>query len=157
MYVLLISKLSFYSSSEINHFFCHMKTILDISCSDSSGIAVLINVDGIVLGFFPLILILTSYIYILSTVMKINTSSGRLKAFSKCSSHLIVVLLFCLTSLTLNIKPESRFSQEQDKLLSMLYIGVVPMLNPLVYSLRNKEVLKVIKKYFKTLTNVFVF
>ncbi|XP_077325902.1 olfactory receptor 13G1-like [Lithobates pipiens] len=155
MYVLLISKLSFYSSSEINHFFCHMKTILSISCSDSSSILVLINVDGVVLGFFPFILILTSYMYILSTVMKIHTSSGRLKAFSSCSSHLTIVLLFCLTSLTLNIKPESRFSQEQDKLLSILYIGVVPMLNPLVYSLRNRKVIKGIKILFQDINQCF--
>ncbi|KAM5171849.1 olfactory receptor 1G1-like [Mantella aurantiaca] len=148
MYALLISKLSFCSSGEINHFFCHMKSLLSISYSDSYGIVLLINVDGIVLGFFPFTLIITSYMYIISTIMKIHTSFGRLKAFSSCSSHLTIVLLFCLTSLTLNIKSESRFSQEQDKLLSILYIGVVPMLNPLVYSLRNKEVLKAIRKLF---------
>ncbi|XP_075061989.1 olfactory receptor 13F1-like [Mixophyes fleayi] len=145
MYPLLISKLSFSNSHEINHFFCHMKSILKLSGSDSSSIRVLITVDGGVLGSIPFILILTSYMYIIATIVKINTSSGRLKAFSNCSSHLIIVLLFCLTSLSLNMKPESELSQEQDKLLSMLYIAVIPMLNPLVYSLRNKEVLRAIK------------
>ncbi|XP_040271856.1 olfactory receptor 5V1-like [Bufo bufo] len=146
MYALLISHLSFSSSREINHFFCHMKSILQLSRSDATSIGILITVDGVLLGFFPFILILVSYIYIISTILKIHSKSGRHKAFSSCSSHLTVVLLFCLTSLSLNMKPETEFSQEQDKLLSMLYIVVAPILNPLVYSLRNKNVLQAIKR-----------
>ncbi|XP_063786002.1 olfactory receptor 5V1-like [Pseudophryne corroboree] len=146
MYPLLLSKQLFTKSHEINHFFCHMKSILNLSVSDSSYIGILITVDGIVLGFLPFVLILTSYMYIISKIVKIHTTSGRWKAFSSCSSHLIIVLLFCLTSLSLNMKPESELSQEQDKLLSMLYIAITPMLNPLVYSLRNKEVLKAINR-----------
>ncbi|XP_073510864.1 olfactory receptor 10Q1-like [Phyllobates terribilis] len=146
MYALLISKLLFSHSREINHFFCHMKSILELSCSDTTNIGILITVDGIVLGFFPFALILISYIYIILTILKIHSTSGRHKAFSSCSSHLMVVLLFCLTSLSLNMKPKTKFSQEEDKQLSMLYIAVAPMLNPLVYSLRNKDVLEAIKR-----------
>ncbi|KAM3926815.1 olfactory receptor 5V1-like [Leptodactylus fuscus] len=146
MYALLISKLAFSSSRDINHFFCHMRSILQLSCSDTTAIGILITVDGIVLGFFPFTLILISYIYIISTILKIHSISGRRKAFSSCSSHLIVVLLFCLTSLTLNMKAMNKFSQEKDKILSMLYIAVAPMLNPLVYSLRNKDVGEAIKR-----------
>lgn len=146
MYALLISKLSFSGSREINHFFCHMKTVLQLSSSDTTAIGILIIVDGTVLGFFPFTLILISYIYIISTILKIHSRSGRRKAISSCSSHLTVVLLFCLTSLSLNMKPETKFSQEQDKLLSLLYISVTPMLNPLVYSLRNKDVIEAIKR-----------
>ncbi|XP_018427776.1 PREDICTED: olfactory receptor 1L4-like [Nanorana parkeri] len=149
MYAVLISRLSFPSSSEINHFFCHMKSVLRISCNDSTSIAILITVDGIVLGFVTFMLILTSYMRIISTILKIHTTAGRLKAFSSCSSHITIVVLFCLTSLTLNMKPETEFSQEQDKILSMVYIAVVPMLNPLVYSLRNKDVLKAINELRK--------
>nr|DBA30214.1 TPA: hypothetical protein GDO54_006226 [Pyxicephalus adspersus] len=145
MYALLISRLSFPSFSEINHFFCHMNSVLHISCNDSTCIKILITIDGIVLGFFPFILIITSYMYIISTILKIHTSAGRYKAFSSCSSHIIIVVLFCLTSLTLNMKPETKFSQEKDKVISMVYIAAVPMLNPLVYSLRNKDVLRAIK------------
>ncbi|KAG8573960.1 hypothetical protein GDO81_008971 [Engystomops pustulosus] len=148
MYALLISKLWFCKVPEINHFFCHMRSILQFSCSDTTAIGILITVDGIVLGFFPFILILISYIYIISTILKMNSISGRRKAFSSCSSHLIVVFLFCLTSLSLNMKPETKSSQEQDKFLSMLYIAVAPMLNPLVYSLRNKDVLVAMKRHF---------
>ncbi|CAI9621207.1 unnamed protein product [Staurois parvus] len=153
MYALLISQLSFPISSEINHFFCHMKSLLRISCNDSKNIAILITVDGIVLGFATFILILTSYMYIISAILKIHTSAGRLKAFSSCSSHIIIVVLFCLTSLTLNMKSETESSQEQDKILSMVYIALVPMLNPLVYSLRNKEVLKAINEVFSKFKN----
>ncbi|KAM4038550.1 olfactory receptor 5V1-like [Anomaloglossus baeobatrachus] len=146
MYAFLISKLLFTNSREINHFFCHMKSILQLSCSDTTTIGILITVDGIVLGFLPFTLILISYLYIILTVLKIRSTSGRRKAFSSCSSHLMVVLLFCLTSLSLNMKPETKFYKEQDKQLSMLYIAVAPMLNPLVYSLRNKDVLEAINR-----------
>ncbi|XP_044132826.1 olfactory receptor 8D1-like [Bufo gargarizans] len=145
MYPLLISKLSFSNSREINHFFCHMKSILKLCPMETVKIDLLITVDGIALGFSTFLLILISYIFIISTILKIQTSSGRFKAFSSCSSHLTVVLLFCLTSLTLNMKPENEWSQEQDKIISMLYIAVVPLLNPIVYSLRNKEVQKATK------------
>ncbi|XP_075715650.1 olfactory receptor 5AR1-like [Rhinoderma darwinii] len=148
IYPLLISKLSFTNFHEINHFFCHMKSILKLCRTEAARIEILITVDGIVLGFSTFIVIVVSYMFIISTILKIQTSSGRFRAFSSCSSHLTIVLLFCLTSLSLNMKPENEFSQEQDKLLSMLYIVVVPLLNPIVYSLRNKEVLRAIKRRF---------
>ncbi|KAG9465753.1 olfactory receptor 5AR1-like [Eleutherodactylus coqui] len=146
LYPLLISKMSFNNFHEINHFFCHMKSILKLCYTEAAAIDLLITVDGIVVGFSLLIFILISYIFIISAILKIQISSGRFKAFSGCSSHLTVVLLFCLTSLSLNIKTENELSQEQDKILSMLYIAVVPLLNPIVYSLRNKDVLNAIEK-----------
>ncbi|KAM4749142.1 olfactory receptor 1G1-like [Rhinophrynus dorsalis] len=148
-YSFLLSKLSFCSSREINHFFCDLKTVLKLSCSDGTVINVLIFVDCTLLGVFPFLFIITSYVFIISTILKIRTSAGRLKTFSSCSSHLTVVLLFFGTSLSLYMKPESEHSQEQDKLLSLLYVALVPMLNPLVYSLRNKQVLKALKIIFK--------
>ncbi|KAM9311993.1 olfactory receptor 5V1-like [Gastrophryne carolinensis] len=158
MYVLQISRLSFPICAEINHFFCQMKSVLNISCDNTTTIVTLIIIDGYALGFVPFILILTSYIYIIRTIVNVHKSSGRLKAFSSCTSHIIIVVLFCLTSLTLNMKPESKSFQEPDKLLSMLYIVFVPMLNPLVYSLRNHEILKAIKHiYFKTKVGMNIF
>ncbi|XP_069815342.1 olfactory receptor 1G1-like [Dendropsophus ebraccatus] len=148
VYTLLISKLSFSDSKEINHLFCHMMSILKLSCGDSTHIGILITVNGITLGFMCMMLIFTSYMRIISTILKIKTSSGRQKAFSRCSSHITIVLLFCLSSLSLNMKAENEQSEEQDKLLSMIYIGVVPMLNPLVYSLRNKEVITALRNIF---------
>ncbi|XP_053319786.1 olfactory receptor 2K2-like [Spea bombifrons] len=149
MYSALISDLSFCKIKEINHLFCDVKTIMSISCSDIKNIRTIMTVEGALWGFVPFILILISYVYIISTILRIRTSAGRLKTFSSCSSHLTVVILFCVTSITLNMKPTLESSQEQDKLLSMLYVALVPMLNPLVYVLRNKEVMKAVNKIYK--------
>ncbi|KAM4749109.1 olfactory receptor 1E16-like [Rhinophrynus dorsalis] len=149
IYSFLMSKLSFCDVHEINHFFCDVKMILSLSCSDIAHMIQIIYMEAVFFGLIPFALILTSYVYIISTIVKINSSEGRLKAFSSCSSHLTVVILFYGTSLSLNTKPDSETFREQDKLLSMLYTLVVPMLNPLVYSLRNKQVLKAIKKVLK--------
>ncbi|OCT86469.1 hypothetical protein XELAEV_18020153mg [Xenopus laevis] len=149
LYSFLMSQLSFCHSKEINHFFCDVKTLLKLSCNDPTNIETIISVDGVFLGFLPFLLITTSYALIISTVLKIQTSSGRFKAFSSCFSHLIVVILFFGTAISLYLKPESKYSQEKDKLLSLLYVALVPMLNPLVYSLRNKQVFLAFKKIAK--------
>ncbi|KAM4749100.1 olfactory receptor 1G1-like [Rhinophrynus dorsalis] len=149
MYTLLLSNLSFCNSQEINHFICELKSILILACNDIKGIMNLIFLEGVLLGLITFVLIVISYMYIISSILKINTSAGRLKAFSSCSSHLTIVVLFCGTSLGIYIKPVSEHSEEQEKLLSLLYVAVVPMLNPLVYSLRNNDVQKAMKKYLK--------
>ncbi|XP_053545636.1 olfactory receptor 1496-like [Bombina bombina] len=147
---MISSHLTFCNKQEINNFFCDVIILLKLSCSDTTYIMTLfIPLEATALGLLPFVLIMTSYIYIISTILKIRSSSGRLKTFSSCSSHLTVVLLFYGTSVSLNMKPKSENSLEIDKLLSMIYIGVVPMVNPLVYSLRNKEVLKAMKSFLK--------
>ncbi|KAM4749138.1 olfactory receptor 2K2-like [Rhinophrynus dorsalis] len=146
-YPLLISNLPFCNFNKINHFLCDIKGVLKLSCSESPVVKAMIFVDAVFLGFIPFLQILTSYVLIISTICKIQTSAGRLKSFSSCSSHLTVVLLFFGTCISLYIKPESEQSEEQDKLLSLLYIVLVPMLNPLVYSLRNRQVLKAMKRF----------
>ncbi|KAM5171846.1 olfactory receptor 1E16-like [Mantella aurantiaca] len=149
MHSLMVSKLSFCKLQDINHIFCELKTILAISCSDTSKITNIILIEGLFIGVIPFFLIMASYVFIISNILKIRTSAGRLKTFSSCSSHLIIVILLYGTSLGFYMKTDSEHSQEQDKLLSLLYIAVVPMLNPLVYSLRNKEVLNAMKTFFK--------
>ncbi|XP_018106970.1 olfactory receptor 1-like [Xenopus laevis] len=139
-YSLLLSGLSFCKSQDVNHFFCELKMLLEISCSDTSCVKTIMSAEMPFLGILPFVLILTSYVYIITTIIKLQTSAAKLKAFSSCSSHLTVVLLFCGTSIGIYIKPDSKDSQEQEKFLSLLYIAVVPMLNPLVYSLRNRQV-----------------
>ncbi|XP_053545634.1 olfactory receptor 13F1-like [Bombina bombina] len=150
IFSLLVSNLSF-CDEQINNFFCDITIFLKLSCSDITYIIIFIFVEAIVLGWSPFFLILTSYIFIIATILKIKSSHGRSKTFSSCSSHLTVVILFYGTSMALNLKPKSKNSMEIDKLLSMLYIGVVPMVNPLVYSLRNKDVLRAFKSLFKKL------
>ncbi|XP_018425063.1 PREDICTED: olfactory receptor 5V1-like [Nanorana parkeri] len=149
MHSLMVSRLSFCMLQDINHIFCELKIILAISCSDTSKMITIILIEGLFIGVIPFVLIMTSYVFIISSILKIRTSAGRLKTFSSCSSHLVIVILLYGTSLGFYMKTDSEHSQEQDKLLSLLYIAVVPMLNPLVYSLRNKEVLNALKTFLK--------
>ncbi|XP_063302321.1 olfactory receptor 5AR1-like [Pelobates fuscus] len=142
IYSLLISVLSFCKSKEINHLLCEVECILKLSCNDTRNVETLIFVESFLFGLFSFILVLTSYVCIISTIVKIRTNAGRLKAFSSCSSHLTVVVLLYGTSLSSYMKNGSEGSQEQDKLITMFYIMLIPVLNPLVYSLRNKDVLK---------------
>ncbi|KAE8619137.1 hypothetical protein XENTR_v10009624 [Xenopus tropicalis] len=146
MYCWLVSNLSFCDHQEINYFFCELKAILELSCSGTETIKIAIIVACVAIGLIPSGLILISYGNIISSISKIRTSAGKLKTFSSCCSHLTVVLLFCGTSLGLYIKPESENSRIINKLLSIVSVVVTPLLNPLVYSLRNKDIINSIKK-----------
>ncbi|XP_053545653.1 olfactory receptor 13F1-like [Bombina bombina] len=147
IFSMIMSQLSFCNLWEINHFFCDVQSMLNISCSDTKNVRIYVYAGCLMLGVFPFLVILVSYIFIISAILKIRTTEGRRKTFSSCSSHLIVVILFCGTSMGMNMKSEN--NPDIDKILSMVYIAVVPMLNPLVYSLRNKEFIKIIKKRLK--------
>ncbi|KAE8619430.1 hypothetical protein XENTR_v10009763 [Xenopus tropicalis] len=140
LFTLLISKLSFCSSKEIDHFFCDPKALLKLSCSDTTIIMSTVFAEGVFFGFLPCLIVM-SYASIISTIVKIQTSEGRRKAFSRCSSHLTIVIIFFGTSIGLYLKPQLDNSLECDKFLSLLYVALVPILNPLVYTLRNKQVL----------------
>ncbi|KAE8619133.1 hypothetical protein XENTR_v10009620 [Xenopus tropicalis] len=151
MYYWFVSNLFFCDFQEINHFFCELKAILKLSCSSFESIKIVMIVTCVIIGFIPFGLILISYGNIISSALKIRTSAGKLKTFSSCCSHLTVVVLFCGTSLSLYMKPDSGNSQEMDKLLSLLYVAVTPLLNPLVYSLRNKDIINAIKNIKKSI------
>ncbi|KAG8441171.1 hypothetical protein GDO86_006784 [Hymenochirus boettgeri] len=147
LFTLLISNLSFCKLREINHFFCDPESLMKLSCSDTTTILNIVFVEGIVFCFL-LSIILTSYAFIISTILKIQTSAGKQKAFSRCSSHLTTVILFFGTAISLYLKPEAEYSPELDKLLSLLYVVLVPLLNPIVYSFRNKQVWMSAKEFF---------
>ncbi|KAM9312415.1 olfactory receptor 5V1-like [Gastrophryne carolinensis] len=132
--------LLFCFSRDINNFFCEIRSVLAISSSDTTGREVAVILENIFLVFLTFVLIVTSYVYIISSVLKINSKEGRYKTFSSCSSHLTSVLLYYGPITFLYMKPTSKYSEEQDKLLALLYMVVVPTLNPFVYTLRNKEV-----------------
>ncbi|OCT90110.1 hypothetical protein XELAEV_18018726mg [Xenopus laevis] len=144
-HTIYISHLAFDYSKEIDHFFCDLKALMMISSSDTRTMEMILLAEDIYAGVFPFLCILTSYIYIIATVLKIP-SSARLKAFSSCTSHLTVVLMSYGISIFSYAQPISEKSVEQDKLLAIFYAAVVPTLNPLVYSLRNKDVLRAVKK-----------
>ncbi|XP_060111677.1 olfactory receptor 5F1-like [Heteronotia binoei] len=136
----LVFSLDFCYSNEIDHFFCDIPPLLKLSCSDTSvSQMVTFNLSGgIMIVAFGLILL--SYIFIVSSVLKMHTAQSRSKAFSTCVSHLTVVSIFYGTLMYTYIRPSSSHSMVQDRLVAVLYTIITPMLNPLIYSLRNKEV-----------------
>lgn len=144
----LTFQLSFCGSNIINHFFCDTPPLLKLSCSDT-------HVNEIVIFAFAsfnelscLLTILISYLYILIAILRIRSAEGRHKAFSTCASHLMAVTIFFGTILFMYLRPSSSYSMDQDKVVSVFYTVVIPMLNPLIYSLRNKEVKASFRKLF---------
>ncbi|XP_032998763.1 olfactory receptor 5AR1-like [Lacerta agilis] len=139
--------LQFCSSNLINHFFCDVPPLLAITCSDTHINEILLFVFAGFLGMSSLSIILLSYIFILAAVLRMP--SGRLKAFSTCGSHFTGVTLFYGTLIFMYLRPTSVYALDQDKWASVFYTVVIPMLNPLIYSLRNKDV----KEAFRKLIN----
>ncbi|XP_069057607.1 olfactory receptor 5V1-like [Pleurodeles waltl] len=138
-HTVMISALSFCGSHRINHFFCDITALMKISCTSTRSIEMLIYAIGSVVGMFSLILILISYIYIILAILKIQSVEGRSKAFSTCASHLSVVILFYGSLIVMYLRPPSMYSLSQNKIFALLYCAVVPLFNPLIYSLKNKE------------------
>ncbi|XP_073071744.1 olfactory receptor 5W2-like [Manis javanica] len=142
----LTFRLCFCGSNEINHFFCDAPPLLLLSCSDTQVNELMIF---IIFGFIEVSTIsgvLVSYAYIILSVLKIHSAEGRLKAFSTCTSHLTAVAIFQGTMLFMYFRPSSAYSLDQDKMTSLFYTLVIPMLNPLIYSLRNKDVKEALEK-----------
>nr|XP_003467947.1 olfactory receptor 5W2-like [Cavia porcellus] len=142
----LTFRLCFCGSNEIDHFFCDIPPILLLSCSDTQ-----INELAIftIFGFIELSTIsgvLVSYCYIILFILKIRSAEGRCKALSTCTSHLTAVAIFQGTMLFMYFRPSASYSLEQDKMTSLFYTLVIPTLNPLIYSLRNKDVKVSIEK-----------
>ncbi|KAB0370740.1 hypothetical protein FD755_017149 [Muntiacus reevesi] len=138
--------LSFCGSNVIDHFFCDATPLLALSCSDSNrSEMVLFLLVGVSVVFSNLV-ILVSYLFILVTILRVRSSEGRQKAFSTCASHLTAVSIFYGTASFMYLETGSRHSMDTDKMASVLYAVVVPALNPPVYSLRNREVKRALKK-----------
>ena len=143
----LAFRLCFCVSNEINHFFCDVPPLLLISCSDTQLNELVIFM---IFGFIELSSIsgvLVSYCYIILSVLKIHSAEGRFKAFSTCTSHLTAVAIFQGTLLFMYFRPSSSYSLDEDKMTSLFYTLVIPMLNPLIYSLRNKDVKEALEKF----------
>ncbi|XP_076987208.1 olfactory receptor 8H1-like [Tamandua tetradactyla] len=138
--VLYMHSLQFCKSNVIHHFFCDTTPILALSCSDTHDTEIMIFILAGSTVMVSLIIISGSYTYILSTILKINSTSGKQKAFSTCSSHLLGVTIFYGTIIFTYLKPKKSYSLGRDQVASVFYTMVIPMLNPLIYSLRNKEV-----------------
>ncbi|XP_024079036.2 olfactory receptor 1009-like [Terrapene carolina triunguis] len=134
------SKLHFCGPNEINHFSCELPPLLQRSCIDTFTNQVVLLTSVVIFGSSSFLLTLISYIYIISTILRIRSAEGRRKAFSTCSSHLIVVGLWYLTAFFQYTKPSSVSSVVLDEIFSIQYSILTPMLNPIIYSLKNKEV-----------------
>ncbi|EHB11747.1 Olfactory receptor 8H3 [Heterocephalus glaber] len=138
--VVFMSKLHFCKSKVIQHFFCDSSPVLALSCSATSEVELIIFIGAGSTIVLSLITISGSYVPILSTILKINSTAGKKKAFSTCASHLLGVTTFYSTVIFTYLKPKTSYSLGKDQVASVFYTIVIPMLNPLIYSLRNKEV-----------------
>ncbi|XP_065419146.1 olfactory receptor 11A1-like [Chrysemys picta bellii] len=141
-----MSQLTFCGPNEIDHFFCDFSPMLKLSCSDTSMIALVCFILAFLDLPCPFLLTVTSYVCIIATILKIPSTTGRQKAFSTCSSHLIVVTLFYGTIMIVYMIPKSSNLRALNKVFSVFYTVLTPMLNPLIYSLRNKEVKEALRK-----------
>ncbi|XP_071980965.1 olfactory receptor 8D1-like [Engystomops pustulosus] len=138
-YMWLISKISCYATNDIDHFFCDLVPLINISCSDVTLLVRLANIQGLIIyALTPFFLILTSYIFIIKAIMKIRSSIGRRKIFYTCSSHLALIVLLYMTLISQYMVPSNSLGSK--KLFSLFNTAVVPVLNPLIYSLKNKDV-----------------
>ncbi|XP_077003352.1 olfactory receptor 8H1-like [Tamandua tetradactyla] len=138
--LLSIHSLHFCKSNAVHHFFCDTPPILALSCSDTQNTEITIFIFAGLTLMVSLITIFMSYMSILSTILKINSTSGKHKAFSTCVSHLLGITIFYGTLIFTYLKPKQSYSLGRDQVASVFYTMVIPMLNPLIYSLRNKEV-----------------
>ncbi|XP_069888038.1 olfactory receptor 10AG1-like [Dipodomys merriami] len=141
-----IFSLNFCKSNRINHYFCDVRPVLKLACGDTSVPELSIYVAFMVFADVPFMLILASYSKILSTILRLPTAQGRGKAFSTCFSHLLAVILFYGSASIAYLRPKSSHSANIDKWLSLFYTMVTPMFNPMIYSLRNKEVIEALRK-----------
>ncbi|XP_075404309.1 olfactory receptor 8H1-like [Tenrec ecaudatus] len=144
MNVLFMNTLHFCDSNVVHHFFCDTSPIIALSCTDTHDVETLIFFLAGSSFVASLLTIFVSYSCILSTILKINSTSGKQNAFSTCASHLLGVTLFYGTVIFTYLKPRSSYSLGKDQVISVFYTIVIPMLNPLIYSLRNKEVKRAI-------------
>ncbi|KAL1779385.1 olfactory receptor 1F1-like [Sigmodon hispidus] len=139
LHTLLMARLSFCADNTIPHFFCDVTPLLKLSCSDTHLNELMILTEGAVIMVTPFVCILISYIHITFAVLRVSSPSGRWKAFSTCGSHLAVVCLFYGTIIAVYFNPSSAHSSEKDTAATVLYTVVTPMLNPFIYSLRNRD------------------
>ncbi|XP_062992989.1 olfactory receptor 10A4-like [Elgaria multicarinata webbii] len=141
-----IFTLPFCGPGRISHFFCDVLPVLRLATTDTFKNEVAVATVTVVFVLVPFFLILLSYVLIISTILRMPVAKNRHKAFSTCSSHLIVVSLFYGTITFIYIRPKSTYSLDSDRILSLLYTVVTPTFNPIIYSLRNKEIRTAFKK-----------
>ncbi|XP_073084446.1 olfactory receptor 5AN1-like [Manis javanica] len=144
-----ILQLHFCGPNVIRHFFCDMPQLLVLSCSDIFFAKLLLAILALIFGIINALVVMISYVYIVISIMKITTAKGRSKAFNTCASHLTVVSLFYTSGSFVYLSSSSGGSSNFDRFASVFYTVMIPMLNPLIYSLRNKEIKDALKRLQK--------
>ncbi|KAB1272929.1 Olfactory receptor 5AN1 [Camelus dromedarius] len=142
-------QLHFCGPNVINHFFCDMPQLLVLSCTDTFSLQLLTAILTMLFGIINVLVIMISYVYIVISIMKITSAKGRSKAFNTCASHLIAVSLFYTSSIFVYLSSSTGGSSSFDRFASVFYTVVIPMLNLLIYSLRNKEIKDALKRLQK--------
>ncbi|XP_044124836.1 olfactory receptor 146-like [Bufo gargarizans] len=145
----ILSSFSCYTSIEVNHFLCDIVPLLNITCSDTSILDILFFIEGLFLfTIAPFLFTFTPYIFIIVAILKIHTSHGRRKAFYTCSSHLTVVVLLYTLLVSQYLVPSSSSNFDSKKLYALFNMAAVPLLNPLIYSFKNKDVKAALQRRF---------
>ena len=145
-HTILMARLSFCGPNIIHHFFCDVQPLLMLSCSDTSLNELLAFTEGSFVIMSPFIFITVSYVYITRAVLRVPSGRGRYKVFSTCGSHLTVVALYYGTAISVYIRPSSTYSVTKDRVVTVIYTVVIPMLNPFIYSLRNRDMKQALRK-----------
>ncbi|XP_069328583.1 olfactory receptor 5AC2 [Eulemur rufifrons] len=149
VHVSLLLRLTFCRSNIIHYFYCEIVQLFKISCNDSSNNALLIFIFAALIQISTLMTIIISYTRVLFDILKKKSEKGRSKAFSTCSAHLLSVSLYYGTLIFMYVRPASGLAEDQDKIYSLFYTIIIPLLNPFIYSLRNKEVMHALKRVTK--------
>ncbi|XP_032769543.1 olfactory receptor 2AK2-like [Rattus rattus] len=146
MHIIYLFQLPFCESKIINHFFCEIPSLLPLVCEDTSQYEHTVLMSGLVILLLPFLAILASYARVLVVVFQMDSGKGQSRAVSTCSSHLTVASLFYVTTLCTYTQPHTLHSPGRDKVVAVIYSIVTPVLNPFIYSLRNKEVMGALKR-----------
>ncbi|XP_062977734.1 olfactory receptor 2G3-like [Elgaria multicarinata webbii] len=149
VHTMMTLRLPLCGQNKIDHFFCDVPAFLKLACVDTSLNEAVLFSASVVFLLVPLGLIAVSYGYIAAAVLRIRSAEGRRKAFNTCASHLVVVSLFYGTIIFSYLQPPSNYSRDQSKMISLFYAFVTTMLNPLIYTLKNKEVHKAMRRAVK--------
>ncbi|XP_075200182.1 olfactory receptor 5G9-like [Anomaloglossus baeobatrachus] len=145
-YILSASRLKFCVRNTVDHFFCDIVPLMEISCSDTFPLKLQMCLLSIPMLLIPSIIIIISYGNIVRAVLQIQSNMSRQKAFSTCSSHLTVVSIFYLTLFSVYILPANEQTSEVNKIMSLLYTVFTPLINPIIYSFRNKDIKKAVQE-----------
>ncbi|XP_069806051.1 olfactory receptor 5V1-like [Dendropsophus ebraccatus] len=145
-------QLPYCKSNHVNHFFCEMPPLFLLSCRDTWFNEIAVYISGGLIALCSFLLTLLSYIHIINAILNIHSINRRKKAFSTCASHLTVVSLYYGTIMFMYLRPRSSYSPNRDRVVSIFYTVVTPMLNPIIYSIRNKDITVIIKKAISSIS-----